>query len=112
MLKGNWPGNFCRTVRNEKGGVVKVLEFQPGIPVDLPDEDFDAVKNDIGKSLVPVELDEKGRPRQVDLRSKSEEEAVKENQKKKAEAKEEQDKANAERDARKAGAAKAEAKKK
>lgn len=56
MLRNNWPGNFRRAG----------LEFKPGVPEGLSDEQLEAVKKDLGNALVEVELDGIGRPRVID----------------------------------------------
>lgn len=66
MLKGNWPGNFRRSVRDEQGKVLKVLEFTPGVPVEVNDEELAAITPDIGVCIVHVQCDDKGRPRIVE----------------------------------------------
>lgn len=66
MLKRSWPGNFRRTITVKgRGGkeTKRVLEFSPGVPVDLTAEEVEAMMPDIGTALQPVELDEKARPR-------------------------------------------------
>lgn len=68
MLKKTWPGNFRRTVRDAEGQPRRVLEFAPGAPVELTEEEAAAVADDIGPALVPVMLDEKQRPRVLPLR--------------------------------------------
>ena len=67
MLKKNWPGNFRRTVSIGKKGkeTKKVLEFSPGVPVELSPAEVEALHSDIGVTLQPVEFDEKARPRVI-----------------------------------------------
>jgi hypothetical protein len=67
MLKRNWPGNFRRTITIGKKGkeTKKVLEFSPGLPVDLTAAEVEALRPDIGIALLPVDFDEKGRPRVI-----------------------------------------------
>lgn len=55
MLKRAWPSNFRRSVHNKKREVVEVLEFTPGVPVELSDEQRAAVDGDVGKCLVEVD---------------------------------------------------------
>lgn len=56
MLKEDWPpAGFRRTVRGADGEVVRVLRFAPGKPVELCEQDFAAVENDIGPALLLVE---------------------------------------------------------
>ena len=62
MLKADWPeAGFRRTVRGADGEVVRVLKFTPGEPVELCEQDFAAVENDIGPALLLV--DESARTR-------------------------------------------------
>lgn len=56
MLKPSWPSSFHRTVTVD--GVKSELFFQPGIPVELSDDQFAGIEHDIGKALLlcdPVE---------------------------------------------------------
>lgn len=52
MLRRDCPNGFRRAVRDENGKVLRVLTFEPGIPVELDAEDYAAVKEDIGKALI------------------------------------------------------------
>ena len=67
MLKRTWPGNFRRTITIGKKGkeTKRVLEFSPGVPVELTPSEVDALRSDIGVALQPVEFDEKARPRVI-----------------------------------------------
>jgi hypothetical protein len=67
MLKRNWPGNFRRTITSGKKGkeTKKVLEFSPGVPVELTPAEVEALRSDIGPALQPIEFDEKARPRVI-----------------------------------------------
>lgn len=67
MLKRDWPGNFRRTITEKVRGkdVKRTLEFSPGVPVELTNAEIKAVLPDIGIALLPVELDEKARPRVI-----------------------------------------------
>jgi hypothetical protein len=65
QLKKNWLGPFRRSVRDEDGNQVELLKWTPGQVVDVTDEQLEFVLNDIGLSLIEVELDDKGRPRPV-----------------------------------------------
>jgi len=67
MLKKDWPGNFRRTITTGKKGkeTKHVLEFSPGIPVDLSAAEVEAIRPDIGIALLPVDFDEKARPRVI-----------------------------------------------
>jgi len=69
MLKPSWPGIFHRTVGT--GEQAKRLEFAPGEPVEVTDEEFKALKPDVGVCLFEVQRDEKGRPRAVDSKPES-----------------------------------------
>ncbi len=61
MLKKNWPGNFRRTIGPPQDR--RQLEFAPGVPVDLTAAEVDMLRADIGIALMPVDFDEKARPR-------------------------------------------------
>lgn len=65
MLKRDWPGNFSRTITTGKKGkeVTERLTFSPGVPVDLSAAQIEQLRPDIGVSLMPVDFDEKARPR-------------------------------------------------
>lgn len=80
MLRRDWPGVFHRTVFRPKGKqlvAVKRLEFSPGVAVELEGEhELKAVAADIGKALLPVVLDEKQRPKVVQLEEDELEETV------------------------------------
>lgn len=67
MLKKNWPGKFRRTITIGKKGkeTKRVLEFVPGVPVELTAAEIEAVRPDIGVALQPIEFDEKARPRVI-----------------------------------------------
>jgi len=59
ILKTRWPGIFRRNVRDEAGEVVERLEFHPNKRVELTDEQFEAVRGDIGHALMVVNEDGK-----------------------------------------------------
>lgn len=59
MLVGSWPGNFRRAIRNNAGEVVRIIEFSPGEVYDLNDEELEAVRNEVGICLFPVEIDKR-----------------------------------------------------
>lgn len=65
MLRRDWPGPFQRTIKPDPANksTWTTLYFQPGAPVDLDAATIDLLKDDIGKALLPVAFDEKGRPR-------------------------------------------------
>ncbi len=67
MLKPNWPGNFRRTIKTGKKGkeVARLVEFTANTPVELTAAEIEAIKSDIGAALVPIEFDEKARPRVI-----------------------------------------------
>jgi hypothetical protein len=67
MLKRTWPANFRRTITTGKKNkeVTETLEFSPGVPVDLSSAQVEALRPDIGVALVPVDFDEKARPRVI-----------------------------------------------
>lgn len=64
MLPHSWPNRFRRTV-TPKSGKPKVLEFVPGVPVDLRPSDVELLKHDIGQGrpLQPVFRDARGKAR-------------------------------------------------
>jgi hypothetical protein len=69
MLQKTWPGNFRRTITTKSRGgkeARRTLEFIPGVPVDLTGDEVSALMPDIGVSLLPIELDEKARPRIIE----------------------------------------------
>ena len=53
---------FTRTVRNEQGGHVRTLSFKPHEPQFLTGDDFLAVADDIGGSLLLCNVREDGKP--------------------------------------------------
>jgi len=53
---------FHRSVRNEQGGHVRTLAFKPHEPQFLTGEDFLAVADDIGGSLLLCNIREDGKP--------------------------------------------------
>jgi len=59
MLKPRWPGTFHRNVRDDAGEVVERLSFVKGKRVELTDEQFEAVRGDIGHALMVVNEDGK-----------------------------------------------------
>lgn len=65
MLKRDWPGSFRRTVTTKIKGrdFTKALEFSPGVAVELTVAEVEAVRGDIGVSLLPIDMDAKNRPR-------------------------------------------------
>lgn len=67
MLKKNWPGTFRRTITIGKKGkeTKKQMVFEPGVPVELSSAEAEALRPDIGIALVPIEFDEKARPRVI-----------------------------------------------
>ena len=63
MLRRDWPANFRRTVTIGKKSMS--YEFVPGIPVELDGRTIEAMKRDIGKALLPCEVDERGLARVI-----------------------------------------------
>ncbi|MEO1528074.1 MAG: hypothetical protein AAFX06_21800 [Planctomycetota bacterium] len=52
---------FRRNIRNDKGEIVKKLQFPPGTPVELHTKaEVEAVYGDIGKALVIVRMSDLG----------------------------------------------------
>lgn len=69
MLKGGWPGSFRRTIRDEEGqpvkddtGAERVLEFGKGQIRELSADELEAVRDDIGKSLVIAKVEKDDKP--------------------------------------------------
>lgn len=50
-LKKNWNGNFRRSIRDEKGAVVFVIEFTPGENLQVDLNTFEQLRGDFGKAL-------------------------------------------------------------
>lgn len=63
MLKRDWPAAFRRTVGTGRSLVRMV--FEPGVPVEVNQKQFESLKADIGIALLPCERDEKGRARAI-----------------------------------------------
>ena len=55
MLKENWGSNFRRSVRDEEGNILETVEFTPGVPVELTDEQLAAVERDLDKCLLVLD---------------------------------------------------------
>lgn len=69
MLRSDWGGPFRRSETDEKNKPIaggRRLEFQPGVPLDVADEDLPLIADCLGKNVHAVELDGKGRPRIAD----------------------------------------------
>lgn len=62
MLKPDWPTTFHRSVRDKEGKKIKLLSFGKSDPQLLSEEEFAAVKDDIGLSLVIAHVDSDGVP--------------------------------------------------
>jgi hypothetical protein len=62
LLAPHWPGTFRRTIRNEAGEVIRRVEFPASVPVVLEDDEFIAIADDVGKSLVYAAIGDKGEP--------------------------------------------------
>lgn len=50
-LKKTWPGNFTRSVKDDKGVVVTRLEFSPGEPMQVDVMTLKQLLPDIGRAL-------------------------------------------------------------
>lgn len=66
MLKRSWPGRFIRAARDAQGQVVETFAFEPGEPVEATPAMLSACRDDLGKALLAVELDDKSHPVEVD----------------------------------------------
>ena len=67
MVSPEWPGAFTRvTKRSPSGEIQAKIVFQQRTPYELSGDDLEAIRGDIGKALVIVDPDPKGRPR-VDI---------------------------------------------
>jgi len=65
ILKGNWPSDsFRRSIRDDKGKIVKTYIFTKDEPVEIEKSHFEVIKQAIGHSLVVAEVDGKGRFRE------------------------------------------------
>jgi len=62
LLAPTWPSTFRRTIRNESGEAVRVVEFKPAEPVVLSDDEFIAIADDVGKALCYAEISPEGKP--------------------------------------------------
>lgn len=68
MLNPEWQADsFRRTIRLKKGRPTQ-FQFDRNAPIELAAEEIEALKNDIGKAVVPVEIAENGRPKVLDFR--------------------------------------------
>jgi len=65
MLRRGWPGSFRRSVRDEKGEIVRTVEFQSNEPQEIKPEEMPFFANDIGNALVAVKEDD-GRIRVIE----------------------------------------------
>lgn len=63
MLPRDWPNKFRRTI--EIKGKSRVMEFLPGVPVDLKTAEVEALRNDIGPILLPIMRDARNKPRVI-----------------------------------------------
>ena len=59
MLRADHPGKFRRSARDDKGNILRKLEFEPGQGVDVSDDDMVVIADDIGPALVFVGKDRK-----------------------------------------------------
>jgi hypothetical protein len=62
MLAPEWQNKFRRTLQLGKGRS-RVMEFEPGVPVELSANEIDLLKSDIGKALHPVMRSASGKPK-------------------------------------------------
>ena len=65
MLRRDAFSTFRKHIRNSAGIVTKTLEFDPGVVVDLPEDDADAIKDDLYHALFPMRI-ENGKPVPID----------------------------------------------
>lgn len=65
MLRPGRVGPFRRCVRDGDGKPKRALVFEAGKPQEVKPRDLPVVAADIGKALVEVRLDDKGRPRPI-----------------------------------------------
>ncbi len=65
MLRRDAFSPFRKRVRNAQGAIVKTLEFEPGVVVDLSQEDADVIKDDLYHALYPMRM-EGGKPFVID----------------------------------------------
>lgn len=63
MLKRDWPANFRRTIRDKHGKAVQVLEFVPGVAVEVTAKQLDSLSGDMGHALLPARRDAKQKVR-------------------------------------------------
>lgn len=62
MLSRDRQNPFRRTVP-VKGGKTRVIEFHPGVPVDLKPGEVESLQREIGTILMPIMRNERGQPR-------------------------------------------------
>lgn len=68
MLRRGWPGTFRRSIRDEKGSVIRSVEFLKDEPQEVSSGELPAFLPDIDNALVPVRIDETGRIRVIDTK--------------------------------------------
>lgn len=55
LLRGQWPGQFHRVIRNEQGEAIRTVEFSKDEPVEVSEEELELFRDDIGPALWLVE---------------------------------------------------------
>ena len=53
-LVGSRNQGFNRALRDKNGDIVRLMRFEPGQPLELNAAEYEAVKGDIGNTLVVV----------------------------------------------------------
>jgi hypothetical protein len=61
MCKRSWGSTFNRTINGNR------KSFPPGEPVELANKEIESIADDLGKALVPVEQDERGKWRVLSM---------------------------------------------
>lgn len=51
LLQPEWPSTFRRTIHAEDGKPIKTVVFEREKPVELSDDEFIALADDVGKAL-------------------------------------------------------------
>lgn len=59
MLRRDAATTFRRYVRDTSGAIIETLEFEPGVPVDVPWDKFPVIERDLFAALKPVIPDTK-----------------------------------------------------
>lgn len=61
MLRPGWQGTFRRSIRDRATGeILRTVEFQPRVPVEISAAEIGPFESDIGRAIVPVEIDGAG----------------------------------------------------